>query len=384
MKPSRRSVSTRRRADADTLEALSSCFYEAVVEPALWGAALGNVVDTLKADGAAIFSNPSEPGLGIHCLERTAELIDWIARQGPELINPRPERALRRGSPGKIVTESELFSEWELKKLPFNIGMAEEVGLRWEAGGHVGQVAGQPVFLTVQRDANRERFASSDIEFLEALLPDLRQASILAVALGMSKAHGMLQGFEHTGLGAILLDFRGYVVACNTIADGLLGDGLRVDAGQVAATHRGADQVLQQAIGAALGAFRIRKPEDVRYISLPRQRGGPLIVESMPLAGAAGDLFQKGKALLLLRDPDAGYAPSEVALRDLFKLTPGEMKVAMGVAEGKDPAAIAASLGIAVGTVRAHLKSVMAKTGTHRQSELALLLTRLGSPKGGA
>lgn len=245
MRSPRRATSIQGPVDTEKLEALTSRFYEAVAEPKLWRLVLRDLADTLNADGAAIFSNPAAPGPGIHCSERTEELIDWIIRQGPELINPRPERALRRCPPGKVVTESELFSEWELKNLPFNVGMAEEVGLRWDAGGHVGQVAGQPVFLTVQRDANRERFATSEVEVLEAVLPDVRQAAILSVALAMSKAQGMLQGFEYAGLGAILLDFRGRMIASNASAASLLGDGLQVEGGQVTASHRGADQELQ-------------------------------------------------------------------------------------------------------------------------------------------
>ena len=42
------------------------------------------------------------------------ELVDWIVLQGPELINLRLDRALRRSPPGKVITESDLFSEWDL------------------------------------------------------------------------------------------------------------------------------------------------------------------------------------------------------------------------------------------------------------------------------
>lgn len=368
-----------RQHGADRLEALISRFYEAVADPTLWRSILKDIADTLDADGAAIFSNPATPQFGMHYSEQLDELIDWIHRQGPELINPRPERALRCSPPGKVITESDLFSDWELNNLPFNVGMANQLGLRWDAGGHVGLIDGQPMFLTVQRLGKSERFSKSELEVMEALLPDLRQAALLTLSRGTTLAKGLLQGFEHACLGAFLLDFRGRVIASNPTGDGLLGDALRMDSGHLAATHRTANRQLQRAIGLALSAFKIRKAADVQCISLPRQRGRPLIAEPLPVEGAAGDLFQNGKLILLVKDPDVGLTPSEGALRALFKLTPSETQVAIGISEGHDLSEIANSLQISIGTARVHLKAVMAKTDTHRQTELAVLLNRLSS-----
>lgn len=44
--------------------------------------------------------------------------------------------------------------------------------------------------------------------------------------------------------------------------------------------------------------------------------------------------------------------------------------------DGHALAEIAAKMNISIGTVRQHLKSVFAKTGTRRQSELVLRVTR--------
>ena len=58
-------------------------------------------------------------------------------------------------------------------------------------------------------------------------------------------------------------------------------------------------------------------------------------------------------------------------LRSAFGLTPAETRIAIGISRGKSPAVIAKSHGVAVATVRTQLKSVFAKTRTHRQAELA-------------
>jgi len=71
---------------------------------------------------------------------------------------------------------------------------------------------------------------------------------------------------------------------------------------------------------------------------------------------------------------------SEASLRSRFMLTPAEVQIALGIAEGKTLAAIAKMRGVAVSTARGQLKSVFVKTGTHRQAELVALLARSRHP----
>lgn len=65
---------------------------------------------------------------------------------------------------------------------------------------------------------------------------------------------------------------------------------------------------------------------------------------------------------------------SKASLHSRFMLTPAEVQVALGIAEGKSLAAIAKMRGVAISTVRGQLKSVFVKTGTHRQAELVASL----------
>ena len=65
---------------------------------------------------------------------------------------------------------------------------------------------------------------------------------------------------------------------------------------------------------------------------------------------------------------------SEASQRSRFCLTPAEVKIALGIADGKTLATVAEERGVSVSTVRTQLKSVFVKTGTHRQAELVALL----------
>ena len=64
-------------------------------------------------------------------------------------------------------------------------------------------------------------------------------------------------------------------------------------------------------------------------------------------------------------------------LQQAFCLTSAEARLAAALAEGASLKDYAASAGIAEGTARVQLKSVFAKTGTHRQAQLVALFWRL-------
>jgi DNA-binding CsgD family transcriptional regulator len=62
------------------------------------------------------------------------------------------------------------------------------------------------------------------------------------------------------------------------------------------------------------------------------------------------------------------------------KLTPAEARIAIGIARGNALSVIAKAHGISVSTARTQLKSVFAKTGTHRQAQLAALIAGMIGP----
>jgi DNA-binding CsgD family transcriptional regulator len=64
-------------------------------------------------------------------------------------------------------------------------------------------------------------------------------------------------------------------------------------------------------------------------------------------------------------------------LGQAFALTPAEARLAVIIAQGAKAEYAAEVLGISLATARNQLKSVFSKTGTHRQSELVALLSRI-------
>jgi DNA-binding NarL/FixJ family response regulator len=68
-----------------------------------------------------------------------------------------------------------------------------------------------------------------------------------------------------------------------------------------------------------------------------------------------------------------------LAMHSRFGLTRAESRIAQGIVCGQSLTAIAKRYGISVLTGRTQLKSVLAKTETHSQAQLAILLLEIDS-----
>jgi DNA-binding CsgD family transcriptional regulator len=112
---------------------------------------------------------------------------------------------------------------------------------------------------------------------------------------------------------------------------------------------------------------------------------GDLTLEAVPFvpsrrADSRLPETQSGLMLVRVSLPD-GQAELLSLFRGRYALTFAESRVAVEVAEGRNPAEVAQRLGVSVHTVRSHLKRIFLKTGVHSQSGLvrALLQSQNGN-----
>jgi DNA-binding CsgD family transcriptional regulator len=366
---------------ADALPKVIDQVYEAALRPELWRSLLSKVTDALGSDNAGIFTFPDPMARCSVWSEGNDEVVDWFVRDGWYLHNPRPARALRVLGPLRAGTESDLFTPWELEHLPFNAEIQHRMGYRWDAGAILGEINGNAVLFTTQRRSTRERFERPETNAIEAIAPHLARAVQMTERLGLAKGEGMLDALERMACAAVLIDYLGRPRRLNARAERLLGHGINVVNGRLGATNKSADAMLQQLIGDTLchrmGGLKPRAAAVALPRRLPR---GPLVAYALPILGSAQDVLQQAAAILIIVDPHEHREPADVALQQVFGLTKAEIRIARGLARGEDLKDIADKLGISIATARVQLKSVMAKSDTHRQSELVAVLARLALP----
>jgi DNA-binding CsgD family transcriptional regulator len=109
-------------------------------------------------------------------------------------------------------------------------------------------------------------------------------------------------------------------------------------------------------------------------VIVPRTDKLLVIVRIWPFEGPSHPPGQDVRALLTLNALGPRPGPPAAILAKTFRFTPSEAKLACIIARGAPPDIAAWELKISRETARNQLKSVFAKTDTHRQSELVALL----------
>jgi DNA-binding CsgD family transcriptional regulator len=178
-------------------------------------------------------------------------------------------------------------------------------------------------------------------------------------------------------LPAIALDQHGFVADVNTTADAVFDHNIKIKDRRLFVRDPDARTLLKEAID-QLTAMSRPNPLVMEPIIVPRTDKLPVIVRIWPFDGPAHHPGQEVRALLTLNALGPKPGPPAAILAKTFHLTPSEAKVACIIARGAPPDIAARELKISRETARNQLKSVFAKTDTHRQSELVALLMQVG------
>lgn len=177
---------------------------------------------------------------------------------------------------------------------------------------------------------------------------------------------------------AALVDSDGRVVLVNGKAERLGRSGITVVNGRLLCTMERNQSALKTAIGNALSTAG-----ETSTIRLDRPGSDtPLIARVMPfeldLPGTRGP-DETRLALMVFADPAQVAATDTAPALQLLGLTPAESKAAALVGHGLGPREAASELGISEHSIRTYLKRVYSKLDLSRQSELAILVSRIAN-----
>jgi len=176
-------------------------------------------------------------------------------------------------------------------------------------------------------------------------------------------------------LPAVALDQHGFVADVNAAADAVFDQNIKIKDKRLFVRDPDARTLLKGTIDQLKDLPRLAPFEPV---IVPRTDKLPVIVRIWPFNGPAHPPGQDVRALLTLNALGPRPGPPAAILAKTFRLTPSEAKLACIIARGAPPYIAARELKISRETARNQLKSVFAKTGTHRQSELVALLSQVG------
>jgi DNA-binding CsgD family transcriptional regulator/PAS domain-containing protein len=237
---------------------------------------------------------------------------------------------------------------------------------------------GVGVYFTTSHETGEDRA----VTLLAALAPHLQRATHANLRLrDAGNLHaGLDDAFDRLPNALLVVDARSRILFANARARALLAadDGLSSLRGELSSFRPEDTRRLRALVGAAVGGG----------IALERRSAGAaLSALIVPLRGKTTCMLQAGcaaqpRALVVVTDPDDAVTPAHAVvdrLRALYGLTVAEARIAVRVAGGRNLQEVAAAMSIGPGTAHTHLKRVFEKTGVHRQSSLARLLSRNGA-----
>ncbi len=370
---------------ADPTLDLIDHLYAAALEPRCWPGALDAMAQAVGGVGAVIVPVTAPSTM--------------VAVASPSLVEPNAAyekhwwqhdtrlRYLRsaRHVPD-VVTDAGVFSDDQVRRDPFYQEFLRPHGFGTCMAQVLRPSPEQVVVVSVQRDERRGAFDADEMERFAVLGRHAARALTTTARLAEAgrATRLMSAAMHHAACGMVVLDPTGRVAHVNAAAEAVLGDGLTVRGGYLCAHSPAEQRKLDALMKAALQPGDL--PGSVRALAtVPisrRARQHPLLLQAIsvrtPPETTAWEAVVLGPGvLILIHDPAGPLGPGAVDQFVLMGLTPGQARVADAVGSGLSASEAASHLGLAESTVRVVLKAVYDKLGLSRQSQLAVLTTRL-------
>jgi len=320
--------------------------------------------------GAVRMRNCAHHVLATITTDDMAELVQaYVAGRRPP--NSRYGR-VQYGAVARFRVDHDDYTDAELARDPYYQEFLRPAGYFWHANLPLTLGRDEFVELSLKRLHTAGPYQREDAAMLDAAVPDLLVAARLAKYTLDAEARGMARLLEARGAPVFELDSFGRALSCPAAAQDAAGP-LRVIGRRLVANDRAAQPALDRALARVLAV-----PGATALVPLTGP-GRRCFLQILPVPGRARDIFLSAAALAVLIDgePPPRIRLDAAAVAQAFALTEREAAVTCLIAEGATLAGVARRLGMQIGTVRVHLRSTFAKTGTNRQAELVALLGRL-------
>ena len=357
---------------SDDLMRVENAAYEAALVPELWPSTLEAISEYGEAEGAVLFSASdwltqwtSSPG--VHEVMRAFVEQGWAAR------NTRMIYGIRRGfhREPRFVTEADYYEPGLIERDPLHTEFLMPHGLGQSAGTIVHLPAGDMLCLSLERRWADGPVPATAIARLDRVRPHLVRAAAIASRLGQARPHRRGNPFP-ARLCAAAVSGSGRVLLANDAFNSEIQRWSTRARDRIVLSDRAADQLLQSSLSA------IDQAGGVRSIPLRDPATGLVrdVLHVIPVRRAAHDIFARAAAILVISG-SVDRAGNNALLQVLFDLTAAEAALARRLLDGETLGAVALSTGRSPATLRNQLRSILAKTGCHRQSDLIRILGRL-------
>lgn len=248
------------------------------------------------------------------------------------------------------------------------------------------RTGGRMASMHASRTGSAQQYEQREIGIFKLLSPHVCRALAISDALDIRTVRSEMLERTRDGLAAgVFLTARdGRVVYMNAAAERQIknGNSIRVVNNRISPTDPGARAALSQAID---DASRDNGDEAAsgHSLAIPDVSGAGYVATVLPVdRGQRRGIVAPFAASVAVFTKDPAHTtlmPGEAFAR-LYKLTGGELRVLLALAQGLGGKEAADMLGVSEPTVRTHLQHIFAKTDTTRQTDLLRLFQNATPP----
>lgn len=359
----------------EKLDALSDLFFEAVQDPGRWKDCLDAAATFARCRGVVILPiqgrAPNAPA--------SAEAEDLIKSYFAEEWCFRDERdkGLYRFNLEGITVDQDYVTPEFMETSSYYNDFIGRNGFKWFAGLEI-KVGADRWAIAFQRTAKQGMFTVAEQELLKELRPRLSHALTLSYEIDRARMRTVEDLVALMKLPSFAFDRVGRVLVSNKAAESLFTNGpLRLKNGLIECATTTLTLGLRAHIDAAIwGDFRPGHAHPDPFILRTHGRR-PILIDARRLSGPSSHFFSSARGVATIVDLNATAPVDEAMLVSALSLTPAEARVAGLVGTGHTTQELQALLGVSAETIRSHLKQIRLKTSVRKQSELALLLSKL-------
>ena len=361
---------------------LVGSIYDRVGQPEEWPALLEDLTGFVggRVGQLAVFSldGTRKPMWAVSGFDRS-QYRTFLYRHATE--DPRLPYIL--SNQGKVIRAEEGIDAAQFRETALFKEVVRPFGIEHSLVTYFAREADVMATLAAMRDEEAGAFRPAEVRRLAMLVPHLRRAFEFYALMRQAseRSSDLASALDLLDAAVILTDSRLRVAHANRAAEELAKarTGLSLDKGSLAIKDsqcsRRIARAASEALAAASGDATITQAE---HIAITCGESGMLYRVSLhPLSrrpAGTGTRVKAELAVVIRSGAPKAQENSATRLQRLFGLTSAEAILANAVASGRSLNAHAQERGIAISTVRTQLRSLFAKTETHRQGELVARL----------
>lgn len=308
---------------------------------------------------------------------------DWVtpfraAGGGLTCVNPRLEAGLATPLL-QTLTDAVVVDRRERSRHEFYNEVLPLTGTAHFCGTALIREASMTVGLAVFRRSQEGEISEPQHRLFKSIAPHVRTAFRTQLLLN-SHGETMLAGaLEALQLTAFLCDRNGRVQTMTPSAEALvLGAGpLQLQGGRLSARHAPTRQRLSDIIAQVAGCRLPPQQPTPNHLVIRHAGDAPLLLDIVQVPTLNCQLDFQPRALVLVRDGKRSRENAKQLLSAAYGTTESESAIALLLADGLHPDAIAERRNVSSGTVRMQLKSLYAKCDVHSQIGLLAKLRPL-------